>query len=287
MCHKYPQTNAVEGAFVIGEAMDHSGIIVDIETANRVNNEGRQKLDVTVHQAVIYSGNIQADEAVKQALTDSSQEVKDASYGIIERNFLPGNVGDMTEEERQSLISLGMEQARYIAGNYMSGEQAEDYLTAMEKIAKYGMNGTLEENGKVSYDISKGRPIGAPEDYVDYEELMKNTAPETYDKLKAAVKQYLTDGTGDWISIMSDFSKKSYADKKLIDDYLKTNKEQEDKINNTEIDDTFTGVSKEDYQAFYEGLANLRETSELLKGSTFEDNMSLFSHMLLKTKYYV
>ena len=53
-------------------------------------------------------------------------------YDIIRQNFLVGNTGSMTEEERQANISLGMKKAEYAAENFISEDSRKSFLEAME-----------------------------------------------------------------------------------------------------------------------------------------------------------
>ena len=124
--------------------------------------------------------NIQTDAKLCDSLKGMNEEIVDAAYSIIDTDFLPHDIGDMTEEERQNLISLGMEKARYLAKDM--GSQGAKFLEAMETIAQYGMNGRTDENGKVTYDIRKGPMVGAPDDHLDITELMQRIDPKSYER---------------------------------------------------------------------------------------------------------
>ncbi len=58
-----------------------------------------------------YSGMYGADKAVASAVENCGKEEQGVVYDIIRQNFLVGNSGSMTEEERQANISLGMKKA--------------------------------------------------------------------------------------------------------------------------------------------------------------------------------
>ncbi len=58
-----------------------------------------------------------ADKAVASALENCGKEEQGFVYDIIRQNFLVGNRGSMTEEERQANISLGMKKAEYAEKN--------------------------------------------------------------------------------------------------------------------------------------------------------------------------
>ena len=55
-------------------------------------------------------------------------------YSTIRNNFLVKNASDMTEEERQANISLGMEKAAYAADNMIDGAYQDRFYEC------YGIN---------------------------------------------------------------------------------------------------------------------------------------------------
>ncbi|MDE7332229.1 MAG: hypothetical protein K2O16_08290 [Lachnospiraceae bacterium] len=124
--------------------------------------------------------NIQTDAKLRESLKGMGEEMIDAAYAIIDTDFLPHDIGNMTEEERQDLISLGMEKAKYLAKDM--GSQGAKFLEAMGTIAQYGMNGKADEHGKVTYDIKEGPMAGAPDGHICVSELMKRIDPEAYEK---------------------------------------------------------------------------------------------------------
>lgn len=133
------------------------------------------------HRMVI--PNIQTNEKLYNSLEGADENTVKAANGIIKNYFLPNNIGDMSEEERQEMIAFGMEEAKYIAENYLDEEHAGEFLSAMETIAKYGMNGTVDESGNVTYDIRKGPMVGAPDDYVNRMDILKSKAPDLYQEI--------------------------------------------------------------------------------------------------------
>lgn len=62
-------------------------------------------------------------------------------------------------------------------------DKASDFLSAMETIAKYGMNGMMDEKGNVTYDIKKGPMVGTPDDYLDRVDILKSKAPDLYNEI--------------------------------------------------------------------------------------------------------
>lgn len=81
-------------------------------------------------------------------------------YDIIRQNFLVGNRGSMTEEERQANISPGMKKAEYAAENFIPEESRKSFLEAMESIAKLAGADTADSSGNMDYGIAKARYLG-------------------------------------------------------------------------------------------------------------------------------
>ena len=123
--------------------------------------------------------NIKTNDKLVKGLAGADKNVVDAAYSIIQNDLIPHNVGTMTEDERQELILVGLEKAKYLADG-LDGDKAGLFMDAMNTIAKYGINGTLDSQGNVAYDIRWGALAGAPDDYINTNELMKKIAPEEY-----------------------------------------------------------------------------------------------------------
>ena len=87
-------------------------------------------------------------------------------YDIIRQNFLVGNTGSMTEEERQANISLGMKKAEYAAENFISEDSRKSFLEAMESVS-YTHLDVYKRQGKISHRADKERFMegrGKPDD---------------------------------------------------------------------------------------------------------------------------
>ena len=88
----------------------------------------------------------------------------------------------MTEEEAAKRA------AKYLAENYLDESHAEDFMSAMETIAKYGLNGSVSDSGKVIYNVQEGQVwmSGAPGSHVDMEGWLKANDTKLYNQLNAA-----------------------------------------------------------------------------------------------------
>lgn len=123
--------------------------------------------------------NIKTNDKLEKSLKGADEQTSDAAYYVIYHNFLPHNIGDMTEEERQELISVGLEETKYLSER-LDTAKAELFMDAMTTIAKYGMNGKTDADGNVTYDIRWGSVVGAPDDHISLGEMMQKLAPDQY-----------------------------------------------------------------------------------------------------------
>ncbi len=90
------------------------------------------------------------NKAVASAVENCKEE-QGFVYDIIRQNFLVGNTGSMTEEERQANISLGMKK-RNMRQRILSQEDSrKSFLEAMESIAKLASAGKADNNGNMDY----------------------------------------------------------------------------------------------------------------------------------------
>lgn len=140
-------------------------------------------------------GNIRTDLKLQESLAGMDKSIVKSAFSISETDLLPHDIGNMTEQQRQDLISFGMEKARYLAEKM--GDKGALFLEAMEEVAKYGMSGKADSSGKVTYDIQWGPPPGWPDDHVSTSELMQEISPEkwkTYQEMCRRAKE--TEGRG-------------------------------------------------------------------------------------------
>lgn len=141
--------------------------------------------------------NIQTNKKLYDSLENAPEHIIKASNGIIKNYLLPHDVSGMTEEQRRDTTAFGLEEARYLAENYLDDQHAQDFMSAMETIARYGMNGTVSADGRVTYHIEKGPLAGAPDSYVSESDILKEKAPELYKELQE-LNQRIAKGETDW-----------------------------------------------------------------------------------------
>lgn len=216
------------------------------------------------HRLVI--PNIQTNARLYDSLEGASEEVIKTANGIIKNYLMPSNVAGMTREQRMDAITFGLEEARYLADNYLDQHHAQDFLSAMETIAKYGMSGEAAEDGRVTYHIEKGPLVGAPDDYVNESDILKDRAPDLYRELQDLNKSIAKGETGwgkKFIELhqrvrqkMDSYSGTVYQGKRLTCREEASVKYQSWKksIDETKIPATYRGVDYRDMDAFFNSL---------------------------------
>ncbi|MDF2597115.1 MAG: hypothetical protein K0R69_3456 [Clostridia bacterium] len=223
-----------------------------------------RSIEVQSHQAVVLSGNIQWDHQVSEAVKDKGQEVKDAVYGIIEKDFFVRD-GSMPVDERHALIELGLQKADYIAKHYMNETEAKEFMSAMTQMAKSAKLGKADVAEGIHYNVPKGRLIGAPEDYINAADLMQKSAPDTYAKYEDAKT------AEEKLSILHHFvTKEVPQNPKWREDYLKERSAQYDTIDNVTIDSPFQKVISSDLDEFIRDVSDIINTFTVNTDSLFK-----------------
>lgn len=232
--------------------------------------------------------NIQTNEKLYGSLENASEETVKAANGIINRYLLPHDVSGMTEEQRRDAIAFGMEEARYLAENYLDEQHAGDFLSAMETIAKYGMNGTVSEDGKVTYHIEQGPLVGAPDDYVSQSDILKAKAPDLYKELQE-LNQGIVKGETGWgrkfIELhkrinqrLNGYSGTTVQGKRLTyyEEAAYEYQTWKKSIDSTVVPNTYSGVKRSDITAFFDSLKSQGSLGE----SWFEQARERFAKWL-------
>lgn len=225
-------------------------------------------------------GNIRTDLKLKESLEGMDKKIVKATWSIIDTDLLPHDIGQMTEEERQELIALGMEKAKYLAKDM--GNQSPLFLEAMEEIAKYGMSGKTDEKGHVVYNIQWGPPIGAPDDYISTSDLVQKLAPKSWEthlrmcqkaretndvKLARAASEYLFKQE----ELLYANHKKEVAELKFK--YTSWKKE----IDNIRLIRVYDNVDQTDENSFFKSIEG---QSQALSGEYLHKNISEFMLIL-------
>lgn len=163
-----------------------------------ISQEGRQLAESDIiHHAARYFGTTQINEALNQTLKNQPSDVTEAVHGLIQSNFITNNT-EVSEDERDALIEMGLSQAEYIANNYIDENKRDEFMNTMKQIAGIAKTGSKE--------LPTQRPVGAPEDYIKITDLMRKYEPDTMTKLQDAIVN-----NKDWGTILVSFAKKAAA----------------------------------------------------------------------------
>ena len=222
-----------------------------------------------------------ADKAVASALENCGKEEQGFVYDIIRQNFLVGNSGSMTEEERQANISLGMKKAEYAAENFISADNKESFLEAMESIAKLASVGKSDTSGNMNYGVKKGNYLGHGSNLIyttnalDMMRTMDSSAYEEHQKISKESSnadrplytlKYLTN----WYE---DAVKKNPS---MVDKYEEqSDKYVEEKVKDQQLDNTFADIKTNSKSAFLESLRAFQISNPNFLSSVLKKELAL------------
>lgn len=223
------------------------------------------------------------DSSLKQLLSEKSPEVEEAVNFLISFNFVPdGSVSD--ESERATLLESGLSQAKYIADNYMTGDEATEFLTAMNKIAAYAKTRTVDpETGQASYIKIPRKPEGAPDDYIDIDYLLKKYDPESAIKITESIKDALNGGSdAGFMDILKDFNQKLAQNPQWSKDYLDETNMVDKVLNSTNINNRFNGADTSNMAVFLADMNNKFQNTAFESKDLLTRNMEYFALILGK-----
>lgn len=225
--------------------------------------------------------NIRTNTMLKNSLQGADEKVTEAAYSIIQENLLPHNVGDMSEDERKELIYVGLEKAKYLAQN-MEKTRADSFMEAMNTIAKYGLNGEKDSDGKVTYDIRWGAMNGAPDNYLSSGELMKRIDPEKYkEHIAMEAEAFKNNDVQLKMEVTKDAMAWARNNQQNIAQILEEESRQQNKwqqkIDNTVLESPYKNIDITDLHMFVNGIM---EQSDVLQKDYLAENLKSFSQML-------
>lgn len=259
---------------------------VESEEQLAIRAEQQARLDEEIEHNVlaIIIPHIQTNEKLVNSLKGASQQVLDAAYSTISQNLLVHNVGNMTEEQRQAMISLGVEKAQFIADNYLEGKQAKDFMEAMTTIAKFAVNGKKNDNGTVSYAIEKGPLVHAPDDYIHIDDLVKEAFPEKWqsfkDKIVAATEKQDKDALVEAFKEYNQLVKSIYTNQpNLVQDKIKDYGNWQETIKNTEVSKHFSQLDNTSLSNF---MKDIKTTNAWLSNEFLVKDLKNFQRYLTR-----
>ena len=232
------------------------------------------------HRIVI--PNYETNEHLYNSLAGAGDNVISSTMGIISNYLMPGDASGLSEQERQEMAAFGLEAAKYLAANYLDESHAADFMSAMETVAKYGLNGSVSDGGKVIYNVQEGqvRMSGAPGNYVDMEGWLKANDTELYNQINELNQSIINhkDRENHSAKFIELYTK---AAKKILDASSGTEKDSgyadwKEKVEKTKLPATFQNVKYNGFQSFWESLQN----QSSLSNSWISANVSRFMKWL-------
>ncbi len=232
------------------------------------------------HRIVI--PNYETNEHLYNSLAGAGDNVISSTMGIISNYLMPGDASGLSEQERQDMAAFGLEAAMYLAENYLDESHAADFMSAMETVAKYGLNGSVSDGGKVIYNVQEGqvRMSGAPGNYVDMEGWLKANDTELYNQINELNQSIINhkDRENHSAKFIELYTK---AAKKILDASSDTKKDSgyadwKEKVEKTKLPATFQNVKYNGFQSFLESLQN----QSSLSNSWISANVSRFMKWL-------
>ena len=267
------------GKFMSGRAMTEE------EAAKRAARDAAfQAENVIQHENThrIVIPNYETNEHLYNSLAGAGDIVISSTMGIISNYLMPGDASGLSEQERQDMAAFGLEAAKYLAENYLDESHAADFMSAMETVAKYGLNGSVSDGGKVINNVQEGkvRMSGAPGSYVDMEGWLKANDTELYNQINELNQSIINhkDGENHSAKFIELYTK---AAKKILDTSSGTKKDSgyadwKEKVEKTKLPATFQNVKYNGFQSFWESLQN----QSSLSNSWISANVSRFMKWL-------
>lgn len=226
--------------------------------------------------------NYETNEQLYNSLAGVDDKVISSTMGIISNYLMSGDVSGLSEQERQDKVAFGLEAAKYLAENYLDESHAADFMSAMETIAKYGLNGSVSDSGKVIYNVQEGqvRMSGAPSSYVDMESWLKANDTDLYNQINELNQSIINSKGGEshaakFIELYTKAAKEilnASSDTKKDSDYA----DWKEKVEKTELPNTFKNVKYNNFQSFFESLQN----QSSLSNSWISENINRFMKWL-------
>ena len=232
------------------------------------------------HRIVI--PNYETNEQLYNSLAGADDKVISSTRGIISNYLMPGDASGLSEQERQDKVAFGLEAAKYLAENYLDESHAGDFMSAMETIAKYGLNGSVSDSGKVIYSVQEGqvRMSGAPGSYVDMESWLKANDTDLYNQINELNQSIINhrDGESHAAKFIELYTK---AAKEILNASSDTKKDSgyadwKEAVEKTELPTTFQNVRYNNFQSFFESLRNQSSLSD----SWISENIGRFMKWL-------
>ena len=230
------------------------------EDAQRRFEESIIHLDRRVGYLPEYCGIYETDKAIATAVESCSKEEQAFVYDTIRQNFLLENTASLTEEERQANIALGLKKAQYAAENFIPEEYREEFMDAMNTVAKLASAGTADQNGKMDYGVAKASYLGHGSNLVATTndiEMMRTMDTEAYKEYQRIGAQSSNESRPmNQLKYLVNWLEKTAKTKPgMLEAYeAKNEKYMEEKVKNQVLSSHFDNINVSDKESFLNGL---------------------------------
>lgn len=243
---------------------------VQSSTVQQQKATGKKAPQVT--RDLVRTGYAAIDNTIIDSLNGVSDEVRQYAYDIVRNDLLLEYAEDISEDERQNLISLGLSEAQYIADNYLSGNNAKAFMSAIKKVAGIAANGVCEEDGTMNYggiyrtDITEN---GYTVQITDTFNMMKRYRPDMYKEYKAIQKEFKETATEDRDTyallkrlgkVMNQFMKEMIAQQpEAFKEFERDGLRKLERASDKDVKPTFRNVDTKGTQNFIQSLMQMQK----------------------------
>ncbi|MCM1129551.1 MAG: hypothetical protein NC211_06335 [Alistipes senegalensis] len=251
-----------------------------VQKAERDREFQKEIIPLNAHRIVIPDAEVNTQ--LYSSLAGAPDSVVSSAMGIISAYLMSGDVSGLSEQERKDMVAFGLESARYLAENYLDDAHAAGFMSAMEAIARYGLNGSVSDSGKVVYNWPEEptRMSGAPNGYVDMERWLKANDAELYNQINE-LNQSILNGEGGGNHAARFMELYTRATKEILSAPSgktagNNDADLKEKVNKTALPVSFQNVRYDDFSSF---LASLQNQSSL-SNSWITENVGMLMKWL-------
>lgn len=220
------------------------------------------------------TGYARIDNAIINALSGQSQEVKDNVYDLIRKELLPHNVHGLSEDDRLAMISLGVEKAQYLADQFMDDRTKASFMEAIRSTARIGAAGKRVGACEMEYSVKKIRMLDG------YHRILEEPTNEYLFTLERedpkAFAEYKKKSDMDAVRFLVDWLSHGNYDLVVANKpaYKKHQDEKYKKLDEVKLDSTFSGADTSSKENFLASLAEKLQASQTLHTSVFQERIS-------------
>lgn len=217
--------------------------------------------------------NTEINASLEKALEDLAPEVSRAVYHVINRNLFAANQ-ELNDEDRALLLEAGLSQAEYIAQHYIRQDGRAAFMDTMNTVAAIAKTRRVDpDTGQVVYLRLPNKPAGAPDNYVNAEELMRRYDPEAAAKMDAA-----NASGGNGLSMLLQFAHKIPKNPHWVSQYRSEQADLMDELKNASHDNRFGSVRTGGMEEFLQDMKNIANQND--SKVFFDRNLSTFAWIL-------